>query len=171
MIIIVQSLFSVLTPGRNLSLYFFREGTIVRLSLHCLRIYLPYVADKKALAETPAPNIWKLQTAGLVSESMGSVSMGIADTQKMYRWSPCPGGGAAPQNPANPASFLSIFAPAGSLAPPTSPAPVSNDVTDAGISYAIQCQNPDTVGASGSKHVTTNDFVSSGNPFHDSWGD
>ncbi len=51
------------------------------------------------------------------------------------------------------------------------PAPAGSSVTSAGMSTATQCQKPDTVGASGSKHVTTYDLVPSGAPDHDSWGD
>ena len=55
-------------------------------------------------------------------------------------------------------------APSGSPAPPSAPAPVSSEVTHAGMSQTTQCQNPDGVGASGSKQVTTKLLVSSGNP-------
>eukprot|EP00977_Amphora_coffeiformis_P014458 scaffold4059_cov177-Amphora_coffeaeformis.AAC.9 len=68
----------------------------------------------------------------------------------MYRWEPCPGGGAAPKNPAKPASFFNVLAPLGNKPEPGVPAPLANEVTEAGISYTIQCQNPLTVGASGS---------------------
>ena len=51
------------------------------------------------------------------------------------------------------------------------PAPAASSVTSAGMSTATQCQKPDGVGASGSKHVTTNDLVPSGAPLHDSCGE
>src|SRR5947209_16849380 len=51
------------------------------------------------------------------------------------------------------------------------PAPVSSSATDAGMLATAQCQNPDPVGASGSKQVTANDFVSDGCPDHDSCGE
>ena len=46
-------------------------------------------------------------------------------------------------------------------------APRGSDVTDAGMSSTIQCHQPDPVGASGSKQVTANPAVPSGNPDHD----
>ena len=59
---------------------------------------------------------------------MGRLSMPMADTQKMYRCSLCPGGGAAPQKPLKPASFLMDFAPFGKI-PPT-----GKDVVEEGMS-------------------------------------
>ena len=56
-------------------------------------------------------------------------------------------------------------------AAPGAPAPASREVTSAGRSTSAQCQNPLGVGASGSKQVTTNDFVPSGAPYHESWGE
>src|SRR5680860_102651 len=50
-------------------------------------------------------------------------------------------------------------------------APVATSVTSAGMSTSVQCQNPDGVGASGSKQVTTKLFVPSGTSDQLSWGD
>ena len=61
-------------------------------------------------------------------------------------------------------------APPGSSAP-SAPAPASSEVTSAGTSTRAQCQKPLGVGASGSKQVTTYDFVPSGAPDHDSSGE
>src|SRR5215216_6576434 len=69
-----------------------------------------------------------------------------------------------------PPSLRHMNALPGSVAP-SAPAPVSSDVTSAGRSTSTQCQNPDGVGASGSKQVTVKLFVSSGAPLHDSWGE
>lgn len=76
----------------------------------------------------------KWQTAGEVSSVMGRDSTGRAVTQKMYRCLPWPGGGAAPQNPANPASFFNIFAPSGRPDLSGLPAPVGREVVEEGIS-------------------------------------
>ncbi len=62
-------------------------------------------------------------------------------------------------------------APSGRPAPPAAPAPVAREVTSAGMSTTTQCQKPDTIGASGSKQVTTKDLVSGGNPDQESWGE
>ena len=50
-------------------------------------------------------------------------------------------------------------------------APVSSSVTEAGIPSTTQCQNPEPVGASGSKHVTAKPLVSAGKPDHRSDGE
>ena len=71
------------------------------------------------------------------------------------------GAGVAPQR----------LAPAGSLPLLGSPAPAESSVTDAGMFATAQCQNPEPVGASGSKQVTAKLFVSARNPDHDSCGD
>src|ERR1700753_666445 len=61
-----------------------------------------------------------------------------------------------------PASLTRVSAPPGrSLA---SPAPSGNSVTEAGKLATAQCQNPDSVGASGSYTVTAKLRVSSGKP-------
>src|SRR6476619_4996940 len=70
-----------------------------------------------------------------------------------------------------PPSLRHMNAPSGRPAPPSAPAPVSSDVTSPGMSTTTQCQNPDGVGASGSKQVTTKLLVSSGNPDQLSCGD
>src|SRR5215207_6856652 len=64
-------------------------------------------------------------------------------------------------NPASPPSLRTWNAPAGSS---PAAAPVSREVTSAGMSTRHQCQNPLGVGASGSKQVTTYDLVPSGAP-------
>ena len=51
------------------------------------------------------------------------------------------------------------------------PAPALMLATDAGMSDASQCQYPDPVGASGSKHVIAKLFVPLGAPDHESCGD
>src|ERR1700749_4195224 len=61
-----------------------------------------------------------------------------------------------------PASLTSVRAPPGKALPP--PAPSGTSVTDAGRLATAQCQNPDSVGASGSYTVTAKPRVSSGNP-------
>ena len=48
--------------------------------------------------------------------------------------------------------------------PPALPAPRGSSVTLAGMSTTVQCQKPEGVGASGSKQLTTNDWVSAGKP-------
>src|ERR1700739_886204 len=60
-----------------------------------------------------------------------------------------------------PASLTSCRAPPGSS--PPSPASSGNSVTSAGKLATAQCQNPDSVGASGSYTVTAELRVSSGN--------
>src|SRR6478672_8779392 len=62
-------------------------------------------------------------------------------------------------------------APSGRDAPPSAPAPSASSVVSAGMPTTTQCQKPDGVGASGSKQVTTNDFVPSGAPLQDSCGE
>ena len=49
--------------------------------------------------------------------------------------------------------------------------PAGSDVTLAGMSITTQCQNPDPVGASGSKHVTAKLLVAAGKPDQDSCGE
>src|SRR5690606_21031652 len=55
--------------------------------------------------------------------------------------------------------------------PFSSPAPDGSSVTDAGMLNTAQCQNPDAVGASGSKQVTAKLLVSAGKPSHRRCGD
>src|SRR5436305_9564415 len=55
-------------------------------------------------------------------------------------------------------------APLGRPEPSVPAAPVSSPVTEAGMPSTIQCQNPEPVGASGSKQVTAKLLVSAGNP-------
>src|SRR5579863_7708400 len=62
-------------------------------------------------------------------------------------------------------------APLGSPVPSVPAALVSSSVTDAGMLSTIQCQNPDPVGASGSKQVTAKLLVSAGKPDQDSDGE
>ena len=64
-------------------------------------------------------------------------------------------------NPASPPSLRTWKAPPG-----RSPdaAPAGREVTSAGMSTRFQCQKPLGVGASGSKQVTTKDWVPSGAP-------
>src|SRR5699024_6652358 len=50
-------------------------------------------------------------------------------------------------------------------------APAGSSVVSAGRFVTVQCQKPEPVGASGSKHVTANACVPSGNPDHDSCGE
>jgi hypothetical protein len=50
-------------------------------------------------------------------------------------------------------------------------APVSSSVTEAGMPSTTQCQNPEPVGASGSKQVTAKLLVSAGKPDQDSDGE
>src|SRR4051794_1733132 len=69
-----------------------------------------------------------------------------------------------------PPSLRTWNAPSGSEAS-EAPAPVDKLVTSAGISTATQCQKPETMGASGSKQVTTNDCVPSGAPLQLSSGE
>src|SRR6185437_4750072 len=54
--------------------------------------------------------------------------------------------------------------PLGSPEPPVPATPVSSWVTEAGMPSTIQCQNPEPVGASGSKQVTAKLLVSAGKP-------
>src|SRR3954452_10032176 len=74
-------------------------------------------------------------------------------------------------NDLKPPSLWHMNAPSGSFSSPSAPRSASSDVTDAGMFTATQCQNPDGVGASGSKHVTTKLFVPSGNPDQLNCGD
>src|SRR4051794_41540757 len=61
-------------------------------------------------------------------------------------------------------SLRHMNAPAGRSPPPSAPAPVGRLVVSAGRSTRTQGQNPDGVGASGSKQVTVKLFVPSGAP-------
>src|SRR3984893_16212664 len=61
-----------------------------------------------------------------------------------------------------PASLTNCSAPPGNS--PPLPASSGNSVTSAGRVATAQCQNPDSVGASGSYTVTAKLRVSSGNP-------
>src|ERR1700684_908274 len=62
-------------------------------------------------------------------------------------------------------------APLGRPEPSVPAAPVSSSVTEAGMPSTIQCQNPEPVGASGSKQVTAKLLVSAGKPDHESDGE
>lgn len=57
-------------------------------------------------------------------------------TAKRYLCALCPGGGAAPRKPWPPPSCFSIGY---GIPLSVAPAPASNDVTDAGMSYTTQC--------------------------------
>src|SRR6476619_6872407 len=82
-----------------------------------------------------------------------------------------PSGGAAPTNRRCPESLRSCTAPSGRPDPWSSPAPVGSDVVVTGMFATAQCQNPDAVGASGSKTVTAKLLVPSGKPDHSSCGE
>ena len=62
-------------------------------------------------------------------------------------------------------------APSGRPEPSVPAALVSSSVTEAGMSSTTQCQNPEPVGASGSKQVTAKLSVSAGNPDQRSEGE
>src|SRR3954451_2521972 len=91
-------------------------------------------------------------TAGDAESSTPSDGSGTACTTKKERCGMSPFGGAAPMKPCSPPSLRTWKALPGSCA---DAAPVSREVTSAGMSTSTQCQKPDGVGASGSKHVTT----------------
>src|SRR5271168_4375865 len=62
-------------------------------------------------------------------------------------------------------------APLGRPEPSVPATPVSSSVTEAGMPSTIQCQNPEPVGASGSKQVTAKLLVSAGKPDQESDGE
>src|SRR5215210_6124019 len=61
-------------------------------------------------------------------------------------------------------SLRTLIAPFGSFDPSGSPAPRGSSVVEASSPTTFQCQKPDGVGASGSKHDTANPRVSAGKP-------
>src|SRR3954463_10938254 len=69
-----------------------------------------------------------------------------------------------------PPSLRHMNALPGSVAP-SEPAPTSRLVQSGGRSTRTQCQKPDGVGASGSKHVTVKLLVPSGASLQDSCGE
>src|SRR5699024_12593827 len=70
-----------------------------------------------------------------------------------------PSGGLGPSYPTRPKSLMACLRPARSRATPN-----GSEVESPGMSQATQCQNPDPVGASGSKQVTAKERVPSGAP-------
>src|SRR4051812_41246017 len=91
-------------------------------------------------------------TAGDAVSSTPRDGSETAWTTKKYRWGMSPSGGAAPMKPCSLPSLRTWKALPGKAA---DAAPVSSELTSAGMSTSTQCQKPDGVGASGSKHVTT----------------
>src|SRR5579862_8559253 len=115
--------------------------------------------------------VLKPASAGVTSLLIGSASVFSACTTNAYRCGGSPLGGAAPQKSLVPISLRTWKAPSGSPVPSALPTPAASSVTDAGMPYTIQCQNPDPVGASGSKQVTAKPLVSAGNPDQRRCGD
>src|SRR5215831_13208540 len=108
--------------------------------------------------------VLKPASAGVASLLIGSASVFSACTTNAYRCGGSPLGGAAPTKSLVPMSLRTWKAPSGSPVPSGLPTPAASSVTDAGRPNTIQCQNPDPVGASGSKQVTAKPLVSAGNP-------
>src|SRR5688572_7462820 len=61
-------------------------------------------------------------------------------------------------------SLRTLMAPFGSFDPSGAPAPRGSSVVEASSPTTFQCQKPDGVGASGSKHETAKPRVSAGKP-------
>lgn len=107
----------------------------------------------------PRARVWveivKPTRAGDADGAMAKRGTSMAVTVRWKWWVAAPLGGAAPRYLGRLASSGAWIAPAGRVTEPGVPAPAASWWMVAGMSYTVQCQNPDPVGASTSYMVTT----------------